>query len=130
VLTGIVVGAVSLFPHFFLHDDVSLALAAVLLGIVAGVYFGFAVVNGDNREQMIEFNMASAFGIAALLGLVISPWFIPAAYAAHALWDLAHHNKSNMKLVAIPQWYIPWCIVIDLIIAIGLILIWTKSGVL
>jgi hypothetical protein len=37
----------------------SLAFAAILLGVIAGIYFGFAVVRGSNLQQQIEFNVAS-----------------------------------------------------------------------
>jgi hypothetical protein len=73
VITAIVVGTLSLAPHLFLPREVSLAFAAVLVGIIAGVYFGFAVVNGSNRHQLIELNVTSAFGIAANLGIDREP---------------------------------------------------------
>jgi Family of unknown function (DUF6010) len=130
VLSGFAVGLVSLAPHAFLPPGASLAFAAVLVGIIAGVYFGFAVVNGSNNHQLVEFNVALMFGIAALLGVTVSTWFLPAAYLAHGLWDLAHHNRSPLVLVSIPQWYIPWCVVIDVIVGLGLIAIWTRTGVI
>jgi hypothetical protein len=33
-------------------------------------------------------------------------------------------------LVAIPQWYVPWCAVIDVIIGAGLIAMWNANGIL
>jgi hypothetical protein len=130
VITAIVVGTLSLAPHLFLSREVSLAFAAVLVGIIAGVYFGFAVVNGSNRQQLIELNVASAFGIAAILGSTLSPWFLPVSYLAHGAWDVAHHNSSRLRLVSIPQWYIPWCVVIDVIVGVGLIAIWSSKGLI
>jgi hypothetical protein len=130
VATGITVGVVSLVPHFFLSPEISLAFAAVLLGVVAGVYFGFAVMRGSNLQQQIEFNVAFLFAIAALLGMGVSPWFIPLAYLTHGLWDFAHHNGAGLGLVPIPQWYIPWCVIIDCILGVGLIAIWFWNGVL
>jgi hypothetical protein len=130
VATGIAVGTISLLPHFLLSPEMSLAFAAILLGVVAGIYFGFAVVQGSNLQQQIEFNVAFLFVIAALLGVGLSPWFLPAAYLAHGLWDFAHHNRVNLRLVSIPQWYISWCVVIDVIIGLGLIAIWHWNGVL
>jgi uncharacterized protein DUF6010 len=130
ISTGVAVGLISLAPHFFLSPAMSLAFAAILLGVVAGVYFGFAVVRGSNFQQQIEFNVAFLFAIAALLGMGVSPWFLPIAYLAHGLWDFAHHNRAKLDLVAIPQWYIPWCVVIDVIIGFGLIAVWHWNGVL
>ena len=37
------------------------------MGMVAGVYFGFAVVRGNNFQQQVEFNVTLLFMIAALL---------------------------------------------------------------
>lgn len=97
---------------------------------MAGVYFGFGVMRGNNVQQQIEFNVSFLFAFAALLGLGISPWFIPAAFLADGLWDFAHHNSVNSRLVSIPQWYIPWCVIIDVIVGLVLIVIWQWNGVL
>jgi len=129
-LTGLAVGIGSLSPHAFLPAQVSLSFAAVLVALIAGVYFGFAVVSGSPRQQLVEFNIASLFAVAALLGLVAWPILLPLAYLAHALWDLLHHNRSRLGLVAIPAWYVPWCVVIDLIVGFGLLAIWSRHGLI
>lgn len=130
IATGVAVGVISLAPHFFLSPEMSLAFAAILLGVVAGVYFGFAVMRGSNLQQQVELNVAFLFVIAALLGMGVSPWFLPGAYLAHGLWDFAHHNEAKLRLVSIPQWYIPWCVIIDCIVGFGLIAVWNWNGVL
>jgi hypothetical protein len=130
LLTGVVVGVGSLAPHAFLTPQASLGFAAVLIGLIAGIYFGFAVVNGSPRDQFVEFNVSGAFAVVGLLGLLWLPVLLPLAYFAHALWDLAHHNRSGLSLVAVPRWYVPWCVVIDAIVGIGLLLIWNVNGLL
>jgi hypothetical protein len=130
IATAVAIGIATLIPHLFLSPALSLALAAIVMGMVAGVYFGFAVVRGNNFQQQIEFNVTLLFLVAALLGVWVSPWFIPAAFLAHGLWDFAHHNSVNSRLVSIPQWYIPWCVVIDVILGVGLIVLWHWNGVL
>ncbi|WP_422060249.1 hypothetical protein [Sphingopyxis sp.] len=130
VLTGIGVGIASLAPHAFLSPQASLGFAAVLIGLIAGVYFGFAVMNGSPRDQMVEFNITGAFAVAGLLGLLLWPIVLPLAYFGHALWDFAHHNRSKLGLVAIPQWYVPWCVVIDVIVGTGLLAIWKVDGLI
>ena len=52
VLTGIAVGVVSLVPHAFLAPDDSVGFAAILIALIAGIYFGFAVMNGSPRVQL------------------------------------------------------------------------------
>ena len=76
IATAITVGIATLIPHLFLPPALSLALAAIVMGMVAGVYFGFAVMRGDNFQQQIEFNVSLLFIVAALLGVWVSPWLI------------------------------------------------------
>jgi Family of unknown function (DUF6010) len=130
VLTSIVVGAVSLLPHAFLSHEASLGFAAVLIALIAGIYFGFAVMNGSARQQMIEFNVAGLFAVAGLLGLLYWPVLLSLAYFAHAAWDFAHHNRARFSLVEIPRWYVPWCVIIDMIIGAGLLFVWRARDVI
>lgn len=130
VLTGIAVGIGSLLPHAFLTPQASLGFAAVLIALIAGIYFGFAVVNGSPRDQFVEFNISGLFAVAGLLGLLHWPIILPLAYFGHAAWDFAHHNKARLPLVAIPQWYVPWCVVIDVIVGAGLLAIWRLDGLI
>jgi hypothetical protein len=130
VATALALSIASVIPHLILPRAASLAFAAVLLGVIAGVYFGFAVMKGALRDQLVELIVSCLFALAAILGLTASPIFLPAAYVAHAFWDFAHHNRSNLRLVAVPQWYVPWCASIDVIIAAGLCLVWLHTGVL
>lgn len=130
IFTAVVVGLGSLAPHFFLSPQASLGFAAVLVALIAGIYFGFAVTNGSPRDQFVEFNVSGMFAVAGLVGLLSWPILLPLAYFGHALWDLAHHNRLQLSLVRIPQWYVPWCIVIDVIIGVGLLAIWMSRGIL
>jgi hypothetical protein len=130
LLSGIAVGAVTLLPHAFLPPQASLGFAAVVIALIAGIYFGFAVVNGSPRDQFVEFNVTGLFTLAALLGLLWWPLLLALAYFGHAAWDLAHHNRARLSLVKIPQWYVPWCVVIDVIVGTGLLIIWKSDGLI
>jgi len=130
LMTGVAVGVGSLLPHFFLTPQASLGFAAVLIALIAGIYFGFAVMNGSSRDQLVEFNVAGLFAVAGLLGLLLWPALVAIAYFAHAAWDLAHHNRSRLSLVKIPRWYVPWCVVIDVIVGVGLLVIWSRNGLI
>lgn len=130
ILTGIAVGVVTLLPHAFLSPQASLAYAAVMISLIAGVYFGFAVMRGSGRDQMVEFNVSAVFAVSGLLGLLKWPILLPLAYLAHGAWDFAHHHRARLPLVAIPHWYVPWCVIIDVIVGLGLIGIWKYHGIL
>jgi hypothetical protein len=130
VLTGILVGIGSLLPHFFLPANLSVSFAAIVISLIAGIYFGFAVMNGSTREQMIEFSVAGLFMLAAISGIAIWPGIVALAYFAHAGWDFLHHNRLNLWLVRIPSWYVPWCVIIDVIVGAGLIVFWRAHGII
>ena len=68
---------------------------------------GFAVSGGTTAQQLTELFVAMMLGLAAFLGVLWSAWFLPLSYLTHAVWDLAHHNRFRLRLVAIPQWYVP-----------------------
>lgn len=130
ILTAVLVGVGSLAPHFFLSPEASLGFSAVLIGLIAGIYFGFAVTRGSPRDQFVEFSVSGAFAVAGIVGMLIAPVILPLAYFGHAFWDLAHHNRWKLPLVSIPQWYVPWCVVIDVIVGAGLLLLWEANGIL
>jgi hypothetical protein len=130
MLTGIAVGIATLVPHVFLTPAASVGYAAIIIALIAGIYFGFAVMNGSPRDQLVEFNVAGLFSLAGVLGLLLWPLLLPMAYFGHAAWDFAHHNRLRLPLVAIPAWYVPWCVVIDVIVGTGLIVIWRGQGLI
>ena len=130
VLTGIAVGIVTLAPHLFLKPEASVGYAAIVIALIAGVYFGFAVMNGSSRDHKVEFNLAGLFAVSGLLGFLLWPLLLPLAYFAHGAWDFAHHNRLRFPLVSIPAWYVPWCVVIDVIVGVGLIVVWSGHGII
>ncbi len=130
LLTSVLVGVVTLVPHAFLPPQASLGFAAVIIALIAGIYFGFAVMNGSPRDQFVEFTVAGLFALTGLLGLLVWPILLPLAYFAHAAWDFAHHNRLNLPLVRIPRWYVPWCVVIDVIVGVGMLVIWSRHGLI
>lgn len=109
--------------HFFLPQDASFAVAAVLLAVIAGIYVGFAVVADRTGQIMLQLGVALAFAGFAVIALLTNPVWIAAGYVAHGLWDAAHHFQlSDLKF---PRWYIPMCAAYDIAAGIGLALIWT-----
>jgi hypothetical protein len=104
VLTGAAVGAATLVPHAFLAPDASIGYAAIVIALIAGIYFGFAVMNVSPRDQFVEFNVTGLFALSGVLGLLLWPVLLPIACLTHSAWDFAHHNRWRLPLVAIPTW--------------------------
>ena len=76
---------------------------------------------------MTEASVAISFSVLALGGIAFSAWIIPIGLIAHAVWDFLHHRKPHM-LADIPEWYIPFCIVVDLVLAIVLLASWSGGS--
>lgn len=99
--------------HFLVPSDLSLQIAALLLCVIAGAYIGFAAADGRPGAMVTEFAGAGLFGAAGLAGLNGYPLAIPIAIMAHAGWDWLHHTTFGAR---VPGWYIPFCVVVDLLV--------------
>ena len=108
--------------HLFLEPNASIAVAAVTLALIGGAYIGFGAADGKARVFWSELAVAILFGTAAVLGMLWHWLALPLGLALHALWDLLHHKPN--KLARIPGWYIPLCVVYDLLAATFLILLY------
>jgi len=112
LILGSAVIGLTLPVHFLVPEAVSVQIAAITLAIIAGAYIGFAAADGALKALIFELSGAALFGLAALAGLLWTPLAIPLGIMAHGAWDFAHHN--NRFGARIPQWYIPFCVWIDL----------------
>jgi hypothetical protein len=116
------IGLGSLGVHLFLPVDVSYALAALLLTLIAGVYIGFAVNDRRLSRILIESTVAVGFVAFACWALLYAPMLLPLGYIGHAVWDFLHHTPVfNVKM---PKWYVPACVVVDVIVGLGLWAVW------
>ena len=118
ILLGSAVIGLTLPVHFLVPEPLSVQIAAITLAIIAGAYVGFGAVDGRLEALIFELVGATLFGLAALAGLLWTPLAIPVGIMAHGLWDFAHHN--NRFGAQVPQWYIPFCVWIDLAVGAAL----------
>ena len=120
---GFIVALAVSIPHPPLPMNWSVAAAALTLAFIVGIYVGFTVIHGQEQAFVSEVSVAITFGVLALGGLVIAPWIIPFGLAGHAVWDMLHYRKSHF-LTDVPKWYVPFCIIIDVILAAVLAISW------
>ena len=92
------------------------------LALVGGAYIGFAVADGRPRVFWSGLAVALLFGAAAVLGILWHWAVLPIGLTLHAGWDLTHHNSH--RLVRIPKWYVPFCVVYNLLAAGFLVLLY------
>jgi len=114
LVTGVVLGTMLGVPHLVLGPALSTQVAALTLAMVAGVYIGFAIVEQRATAIVAESVTAVGFACAALGGLILSPWFVVAAFVAHGVWDWVHHHHAEGDGIAHPpRWYPPFCLAVD-----------------
>ena len=115
--------AVAMTPLLLLLSKTqSEQFAAVLLAFIGAICVGFGLQTGTCAQIITEWTVAHGFFGAAMVGLWVTPWIVPAAYVVHGFWDYAHHQNS--RLAPIPLWYPPLCAVLDWVAAAILTTIW------
>ena len=121
LLSALVLG-IAIPVHLFLPEEIGTLVIALTIAIIAGAYIGFGASDGRPRMLILEFIVAGLFGVMALLGVLWSPYWFAFALFAHGLWDFVHHN--GLFGAKVPHWYIPFCVVIDWVAGVGLLLIY------
>lgn len=127
---GVVVFGMTVPVHLLVPETVSLDLAAITLALIGGAYIGFGSQNPRTMVFWTELMVAVGFGLVAVAGLQWHWSAIPIGLALHAVWDLFHHNVRHhdvadysvldhkaRHLASVPSWYIPFCVVFDLVAA-------------
>ena len=116
VAAGVGLAAVTIILSELLPPSLSSDLHAMILVFIAAAYVGFASMDGGRREMLTEFAAIALFCGVAVLGLWVWPPLLIAGYAGHAVWDTLHHPIRDFG-AEIVGWYIPFCVVYDLLIA-------------
>jgi hypothetical protein len=128
LFTGSGLAVLSLPLHLVLSAQASVLFAALTLAFIAGVYLGFAFIDGRLSVMFTELVVALAFTGAALAAAMSWPIWIAIGLAAHGLWDWAHHQERVPTRM--PRWYVPFCAIYDWVYAAGLLGIWWMKGLL
>lgn len=127
-IAGGALAAASLPLHALAGADASRQMTALTLAVVAAIYVGFALADGRRSIVAREVAVALGFVGAAVATVAFSAWIAVAAFAAHGLWDVAHHRNVDTRM---PRWYIPFCAVLDWVFVAGLAVLlstWKGSG--
>tara|TARA_B100000614_G_scaffold238396_1_gene237216 strand:- start:1908 stop:2324 length:417 start_codon:yes stop_codon:yes gene_type:complete len=118
IAAGVILGAaIATFSEFVLPNAVmKREFLALVLGIIAAIYVGFAIADGRPGELVIETGNALFHAVMAVAGMWVTPWFLVIGYTTHGVWDLLHHHGGVRTTV--PGWYVPFCVVVDWIVAL------------
>jgi hypothetical protein len=116
LVAGVIFGGVTLIIPSLLSRDTAFGLLAILLGMIASVYLGYALNDGRLRAFQVEYVGIVAFTAVATIALARhSALLLAIGYLAHGLWDLLHHRRSVD--IRMPWWYVPLCLSYDTVVA-------------
>ena len=114
-VAGVILAVGTLVIPILLDDRAAFGFLAILLGMIAAVYLGFALVDGRARTFAIEYGGMVLFAGVATMALVIEePIVLALGYFGHGLWDAIHHRRAVDT--AMPRWYVPVCLGYDAVI--------------
>lgn len=92
-----------------------LTVHALMLGVIAAIYVGFAVSDGRTKVIVVESSIVVAFVIAAAAAVPVSPWLLVVIYLSHGAKDLWQHRT---RFVRGTRWWPPFCFAIDVTVAV------------
>jgi hypothetical protein len=87
------------------HPDGAYDLLTLILAFTGGIYYGVALREGSRRRLIGETLAGGALTIVAALALWWNPLWLAAGFAAHGLWNLAHHTGAVKH--GIRRWFPP-----------------------
>jgi hypothetical protein len=117
LVAGVISGGATLIIPSLLSADIAFGLLAILLGMIASVYLGYALADGRLRAFQVEYVGMVAFAALATVALARhSALLLALGYLGHGLWDLLHHRREVE--VHMPRWYVPVCLGYDTVVAI------------
>ena len=91
-------------------------LAAGLV-LAAMAYLIMASFTGSQAWIALESVGLLGYGLAAILGALVSPWWLAAGWLAHPVWDIYFHWLNSGALF-VPAAYVIICLSFDIIVAI------------
>jgi hypothetical protein len=85
------------------------------LVLIAAVYIGFAVADGQRHVIVVETATAAAFVLVAAFATTGSAWLLVAGLVGHGVKDLWQHRTG---FVANTRWWPSFCVTVDWVAAV------------
>ena len=121
-LLGTAAAAATIAAALLLSKPAAREFLGALLGVTAGVYLGFGLLDGRPRELRIEVAGILLFLGLAVLGLKVWPYFLAAGFFLHGLWDAAHHARGVKTRIV--DWWRPSCLAYDWLVSAFIVAWW------
>ena len=103
ILIALGAGVVTCLFVYVTSYGKALDALGLLLGVMAAIYIGFAIVDGRSKVVYLESSVAAALIILALLGMWGKPVWLVIGYFVHGAWSLLH--QSGVVGTKVRKWY-------------------------
>lgn len=90
---------------------------ATTMVAIASFYVVFAIQTGETLEIVVHTGLAAGFVALAIIGARTSAWLLAAALLAHGIFDV---SAGLVIANPAPGWWGPFCLGIDVVLAIAL----------
>lgn len=111
-LLGIIVGAAMVL----LTQEFGYLISQGLLWLTVGIYVGMGFM--DSEKAGLRELMFSAPTLAlTVAGVLLSPWYLVAAWLSHPIYDMLH--ESGVIKTKVHHQVAPFCISFDVILAVA-----------
>ncbi len=121
-ILGVAAAAATVGVALLLRKALALDFFGALLGITAGVYLGFGLLDGRLKQISIELAGILFFLGLAVAGLKLWPYALAAGFFLHGFWDAAHHARDiQTKMV---RWWRPSCMAYDWVVGAFIVAWW------
>ena len=119
--SGITMGVAAVFPQALVFP-----FYVGILGLVAGVYPGLAMVDDEEGHPAAEWVAAVVILTVGLVGLWGSPLLLSGAFLAHGFWSLLHPLTALGK--GTPEAYPRFCVSYDLVATCFIVYMWSVGA--
>lgn len=100
-----------------LNPNMEQSVLAAGLVIAATTYLVMASFTGNQAWIALEGAGLVGYGLAAILGIFVSPWWLAIGWLAHPVWDIYFHWLGSGALF-VPGAYVIICLSFDVLVAL------------
>lgn len=122
---GVAVGVIQAVSPFAFWWLPATTVYALELAIIAAVYVGFGVADGRPKVIAVESVVAAVFAVVAASAVTASAWVLVAGFIGHGAKDLWQHRT---QYVANTHWWPPFCVAVDVVVALTLAVVLLTNG--
>lgn len=99
---------------------------ATTIVAIASFYVVFAIQSGDTLEIVAHTGLAAGFSALAIIGARTSSWLLATALLSHGIFDVV---AESMIANPAPRWWGPFCLGIDVVLALALAtMLWHRKA--